>query len=82
MTTLLDGSLTTISLPLPGSEEPMSVATNVASVGNMMVEPRTGALYFTNPQRGTVEMIRPDQPGSNVLYRGLDNPTTLSLQDG
>ena len=71
-----------ILLLFPESEEPMSVATNVASVENMMVEPETGVLYFTNPQRGTIELINPDRPGSNVLYRDLDNPTTLSLQDG
>ena len=60
----------------------MTVATDVASIDNMKVDPKSGILYFTNPQDGTIEFIRPDQTGSTVLYRGLDNPTTLSLQDG
>lgn len=59
----------------------MSVASNVASVETMLVDPKTGMLYFTNPQRGTIEFIKPDRPGTMVLYRGLDNPTTLSLHD-
>ena len=60
----------------------MVVAENVESVADMMIDPRTGILYFTNPARGTIEFIRPDGVGSSVLYSGLDNPTTLSLQDG
>ena len=60
----------------------MTVATDVTSIQDMVVDPKSGVLYFTNPQDGTIEFVRPDEAGSTVLYRDLDNPTTLSLQDG
>ena len=60
----------------------MTVATDVASIDSMKVDPKSGILYFTNPEDGTIEFVRPDRTGSTVLYHGLDNPTTLSLQDG
>ena len=60
----------------------MPIASGVESVGMLKFDPKSRKIYFTNPTRGTLESVDPNEPEKrNVIYRGLDKPNAFSVEN-